>query len=127
MKKFSTLAAIFALALGFAARAADQPFNTLSDAEKAAGWRLLWDGKTLNGWRSFKKPGPPATGWEIKDGMLVCAKAGKGGDIITTDKDIHAPLDVVVAGVTKFAASAGAFKGHKAIQVQGPLQTAPKS
>ena len=49
------------------------------------------------------------------------------GDIITTDKDIHAPLDVVVAGVTKFAASAGAFKGHKAIQVQGPLQTAPKS
>ena len=86
MKKFSTLAAIFALALAFAARAADQPLNTLTDAEKAAGWRLLWDGKTLNGWRSFKKPGPPATGWEIKDGMLVCAKAGKGGDIITTDQ-----------------------------------------
>lgn len=43
------------------------------------------------------------------------------GDIITTDKDIHDPLDVVVAGIPKFAASAGAFKGHKAIQVGSAL------
>ena len=40
------------------------------------------------------------------------------GDIITTDKDIHSPLEVAVQGMTKFLASPGALKGHKAIQVQ---------
>jgi len=42
------------------------------------------------------------------------------GDIITTDKDIHRPLDVAVQGTTKFHASAGAFKGCKAIRVDSP-------
>jgi flagellar motor switch protein FliM len=40
------------------------------------------------------------------------------GDIITTDNDIHQPLEVAVAGVPKFHAHAGAFKGNKAIRVQ---------
>lgn len=43
------------------------------------------------------------------------------GDIITTDKDVRLPLDVAVQGTTKFHASAGAFKGCKAIR----LETAP--
>lgn len=44
------------------------------------------------------------------------------GDIITTDKDIRAPLEVSVEGVRKFEASPGALKGRKAIQLDG---TAP--
>ncbi len=40
------------------------------------------------------------------------------GDIITTEKDIHSPLDVSVAGVTKFRARPGALRGHKAIQIE---------
>ena len=42
------------------------------------------------------------------------------GDIITTDKDIHSPLEVAVQGSTKFHASAGAFKGSKAIRIDTP-------
>ena len=38
-----------------AAFAADPAPNTLTDAEKAAGWKLLFDGKTTNGWRNYKK------------------------------------------------------------------------
>ncbi|GIW96002.1 MAG: flagellar motor switch protein FliM [Pirellulaceae bacterium] len=41
----------------------------------------------------------------------------KIGDIITTDQDIRAPLEVSVAGVPKFRASPGAFKGRMAVQV----------
>lgn len=44
------------------------------------------------------------------------------GDIITTDKDIRTPLEVAVEGATKFNASCGAFKGHKAIQIQSAVQ-----
>jgi flagellar motor switch protein FliM len=42
------------------------------------------------------------------------------GDIITTDKDIHQPLDVAVQDASKFLASAGAFKGCKAIRIDSP-------
>jgi flagellar motor switch protein FliM len=42
------------------------------------------------------------------------------GDIITTDKDIHQPLDVAVQGVPKLQASAGAFKGCKAVRIESP-------
>ncbi len=41
------------------------------------------------------------------------------GDIISTEKDIHTPLDVEIQGVVKFVASPGAFKGRKAINIRG--------
>lgn len=43
--------------------------NTLTDAERAAGWRLLFDGQTLNGWKPYRKVGLP-TGWEAVSGEL---------------------------------------------------------
>ena len=62
--------------------------NTLTDAEKAAGWRLLWDGKTTDGWRSPKTDGFPKKGWSIKDGVLTVLDlkgvvCGGGGDIFS--------------------------------------------
>lgn len=55
--------------------------NTLSPEEKAAGWKLLFDGKTLNGWRGFKSATP---GWQAVDGTL--ARVGRGGDLMTVDE-----------------------------------------
>ncbi len=74
--------------------------NTLTDAEKAAGWQLLWDGKTLNGWVGEKNgcKTPPTKGWKIEDGVLTVlprsgvrgkklpkeqAALGGGGDLVT--------------------------------------------
>jgi hypothetical protein len=57
--------------------------NTLSDAEKAAGWRLLFDGTTTRGWRNYGKP-TLSDGWKVQDGALT--RTGAGGDIITTDE-----------------------------------------
>ena len=48
----------------FAAAADPAPPNQLTPAEKKAGWRLLFDGKTTAGWRGFKKTDfPPTAGW----------------------------------------------------------------
>ena len=85
MKNFSLfLSLTAALALASNARAAEQPHNTLTEAEQAAGWRLLFDGKSVEGWRPFKKTGPIGAGWIVKDGVLTCVQGGKGGDILTT-------------------------------------------
>ncbi len=65
--------------------------NTLGAEEKAAGWRLLWDGKSTNGWRGAKSQDFPNSGWVIRDGELTITETGGGessaaGDIITREK-----------------------------------------
>lgn len=62
----------------------------LTAAERDAGWKLLFDGTTTNGWRGFKKAGFPAKGWSVDAGRLKHAASGgspaaDSGDIITID------------------------------------------
>lgn len=60
--------------------------NTLSASEKAAGWRLLFDGQSLAGWRAFQKPGAKVAvgpGWIVENGILKKQAGVAGGDIIT--------------------------------------------
>jgi 3-keto-disaccharide hydrolase len=59
------------------------PLNTLTPAERGAGWRLLFDGKTTAGWRGWKMDSMPS-GWKVVDGALTRVSAA--ADIITTDK-----------------------------------------
>jgi cytochrome c len=61
--------------------------NTLTAAEQAAGWKLLFDGKALNGWHTY---GKNATGksWIVQDGAIHLNvgpnhQAADGGDILT--------------------------------------------
>src|SRR5574341_1316560 len=66
------------------------PVNQLTKAEKDAGWRLLFDGKTLEGWRGFHSDKVPA-GWAVEDGCIKKIPAegelGRaGGDLITVDQ-----------------------------------------
>ncbi|MEY4386439.1 MAG: hypothetical protein RLY20_1722 [Verrucomicrobiota bacterium] len=65
--------------------------NTLSAEEKAAGWQVLWDGKTGEGWRSPKTDKFPDHGWTIHDGILTVndnkgEESAGGGDIITRER-----------------------------------------
>jgi quercetin dioxygenase-like cupin family protein len=66
------------------APASAQTPNALTPEERAAGWTLLFDGKTTAGWRGFQKPAFPADGWAVEDGALKCL-GRKGGDILTTE------------------------------------------
>lgn len=62
--------------------------NTLTEWEKDHGWRLLWDGKTSDGWRGAKLDDFPESGWTIADGVLTIEQTDGGeatgpGDIVT--------------------------------------------
>jgi hypothetical protein len=63
--------------------------NFISAVEAKQGFKLLWDGKTTDGWRKAYGQNFPEKGWEIKDGELhVLASNGQegqnGGDIVTS-------------------------------------------
>ena len=56
-----------------------------------AGWRLLFDGKTTNGWRGAYITNFPATGWKVENGELrgelsEGAESGDAGDIVTVNR-----------------------------------------
>src|SRR5687767_2485945 len=79
MKSFLHLALILLLAPSLLAEEA----NTLTDAEKQAGWQLLFDGQDASKWwRGYKKEKLPEQ-WVVEDGTLI--RKG-GGDIITKDQ-----------------------------------------
>ncbi|HZO08919.1 MAG TPA: DUF1080 domain-containing protein, partial [Myxococcota bacterium] len=86
---FSLRSATLGLCLAAVAAAAlAQAPNTLSQQERASGWRLLWDGGSTRGFRAAKGLEFPASGWEIKDGVLSVVETGgaesrAGGDIVS--------------------------------------------
>lgn len=53
--------------------------NVLTEEERRQGFRLLFDGSTLNGWAATKHP----EGWLVRDGLLVC-KGESDGYLHTT-------------------------------------------
>lgn len=64
--------------------AAPQP--TLSDEEKTAGWKLLFDGVSTAGWRGLGMEAFPADLWKIEDGCLHCLGGTKINDLVTTNQ-----------------------------------------
>jgi len=70
--------------------------NTLTEAERAGGWRLLFDGKTRTGWHGYGRTGMPE-GWQVVDGALT--RVALAGDIVTDEKfaDFELILDWKVA------------------------------
>lgn len=82
MKTKTPLVALLMLALAAPLFAAEP--NTLTSAEKSAGWKLLFDGKTLDGWRGYKTEQIGA-GWKAEGGVLAMT-VPKSGDLVTVEE-----------------------------------------
>ena len=65
--RFAALACAAVLWFAPTGRAAD---NQLTAAEKAAGWKLMFDGKSYAGWEDPTKKTPPGNGFTIEDGCI---------------------------------------------------------
>jgi hypothetical protein len=78
--------------------------NILTRQEIAEGWKLLFDGKTTDGWRGFKMDKMPVN-WSVADGCLTARGTGGGetaNDIITVDQyedfDLYLEWAIAPAG-----------------------------
>ncbi len=84
-------AAGFLMLMSWVVMSAQTP-PSLTAEEKAAGWRLLFDGTSLAGWRSYKTETPPS-GWRVSGGELI--RDGAGADLMTSEQfgDFELRLD----------------------------------
>jgi hypothetical protein len=89
-------AALAALTCAIAATSPAQAPNQLTTAERTAGWRLLFDGTSLAGWRGLGYDSVPSAHWRVIDGAIAKIPTAKvqrqadgqpatGGDLMTTD------------------------------------------
>jgi hypothetical protein len=78
-KKFRLILALMAVAT--AVRAGE---NELTETERAAGWQLLFDGKTMNGWRGYRNTA--VAGWEVVEGTLHIIANSRGANLVTEKK-----------------------------------------
>jgi len=79
MTRHTTALSIILVALVLLSGAAGQAaLNALTPVEKAAGWKLLFDGKTLNGWQISGNP----ESWVVEDGAILTL--AQGGQMIST-------------------------------------------
>jgi hypothetical protein len=86
--------------------------NRLLHGQEENGWRLLWDGKSTEGWRGARSDQFPNEGWMMEAGELIVLDSGggesaAGGDIVTLEEfsDFELELD--------FKLSEGANSGIK--------------
>ncbi|MEC7769849.1 MAG: DUF1080 domain-containing protein [Bacteroidota bacterium] len=92
--------------------AAVETKNHVNVDEAKNGWKLLWDGKTTNGWRGARLDDFPDKGWVIENGELTVLSSGgeesaAGGDIVTTD--VYGDFELMV----DFKLTRGANSGIK--------------
>ena len=77
-------------------RQGSNDLNRLTRVEKKEGWKLLFNGKTFNGWRGLGRDHVPVGLWIIEDGMIKKVDTGneknlpdgrpiEGGDLMTID------------------------------------------
>lgn len=99
--KYLPILAILLLAGCSTLPSASQEPNTLTQAEKDAGWKLLFDGHDFAGWHNFKMD-TIRPGWQVTNGMLVCVDPHNAGDIVTTEKfdwfELQLDYNISVAG-----------------------------
>jgi hypothetical protein len=108
----------------------DGPLNALTDAEKAQGWVLMFDGKTSNGWRGYNKQVFPEA-WKIEDGSIHLigsgngeAGAANGGDIIYDKK--FSNFDLKLEWKISEGGNSGIFYLGKEVEGQEIWKTAPE-
>lgn len=100
---------------------ADVPLNQLTASEQRGGWKLIFDGRSLDGWRNYRAE-DVSDGWQVKDGAIHWVRK-KAGDLITTSQYKYFELQLEYR-ISKAGNSGVMF--HVTEEEKKPWQTGPE-
>lgn len=89
--------------------------NKLTPGEKQAGWKLLFDGKTLDGWKAMGNK----AGWVAEDGAI--GNTGKGGGMLATVDGNYGDFQLSIDFKMEKATNSGVF--FHWTDLKDPVQT----
>ncbi len=95
--------------------------NSITEKEKADGWELLFDGRSLEKWKGYNMGGELPTSWQAIDGEIV----GRGKDNLIT-KEQYEDFDFTLEFKLTEAANSGIFYFVQEIADQPIYQSAPE-
>ena len=100
--------------------------NLLATKEKQAGWQLLFDGKTTNGWHGYNMRRMPDV-WSVEDGCFVVHGVGGGEDQdIITDAVYRDFAFTVEYKLSKGSNSGIIFQVKEDAKYKFPYETGPE-
>lgn len=101
--------------------------NTLTPEEEAAGWVLLFDGVSTDGWRGYGRSDFPSGGWAVEDGELVSLSSTgdmDGGDLITEEE--FTDFELVFDFKIESESNSGVFYRVREVDGKALWQVAPE-
>jgi len=120
MKKAIVFAAILVFHISVFSQNKD---NTLSPEEFAAGWVLLFDGETLNGWKAFNGNVPKS--WVVKDNSIYCDNTLGRDDLMTIES--YADFDLCFEWKIEENGNSGViYRTREGKQWRQPYLTGPE-
>jgi 3-keto-disaccharide hydrolase len=109
-----------------ASLAAAQPSNSLSEAETAAGWQLMFDGKTLSGWHSFRKSNIIENGWIIKDSSIYL-RGPAAGSLLAPEEFVLKNFEISLDWKAPDSGNSGIFLRYLETEASENVRTGPES
>ncbi len=119
------IAILLVFALSVSSIIAQAP-NTLSKKEKKEGWKLLFDGKTTQGWHTYLQD-TVGSKWQVKNGAIIFDTSkpkNGGGDIVTNEAfenfELHLEWKISKGGNSGIIFDVQEDKKYGATYVTGP-------
>lgn len=115
------------LGLQFAATCAfAQAPNALTEEEKAAGWQLMFDGKSLAGWHSFKKTTITENGWIVKDSAIYL-RGPAAGALLAPEAFVYKNFDIAIDWKLPDSGNSGIFLRYLETEDKESIRTGPET
>lgn len=100
--------------------------NTLTPAETAQGWQLMFDGKSLSGWHSYRKPSITDNGWIIKDSS-VYLRGPAAGALLAPEQFVYRNFDISVDWKLPDSGNSGIFLRYLETEEKEATRTGPET